>query len=93
MDKDNKLVVPEDYDINDHLYEKEMFMRYFEELEIALKKEYIKDVSAVYETFSFYALRVSELGDLFVPDYNDNHCWINFHRFIHRMRVYEENNN
>lgn len=99
---DEDIVKPDNYCKEDMLYEKEMFLRFFEELEVSLEKGNLTDEYTVYKMFAYYAIRVSRFEG-FVGDYKAHqdktflYCkdnekdWIYFEKFIHRMsRFYQE---
>lgn len=65
-------------------FEKEMFLRFFEELEYAIESEAL-DAKLTYDMFAFYALEAAKLGENFVSDYNEN-SWGSFKAFINRMK-------
>lgn len=65
------------------LYERELFMRFFEELQFQIENGNL-DKKQTKELFSWYAKTVSEIGDNFVSDYNqkENNPWLTFKRFV-----------
>lgn len=96
-----EIVRPNNYNIDNMLYEKEMFMRFFEELELSLEKKNLTDEQAVFDTFAYYALRVSRFKDFVygytfhvkgVFQYNkaNETEWKYFEKFIHRMSKFEK---
>ena len=68
------------------LYEKEMFLRFFEELEYAIESGAL-DAELTYYMFAYYALEVAKLKGSFIEDYN-NKEWNRFRAFIKRMNKY-----
>lgn len=64
--------------------EKEMFLRFFEELQYAIDAEYI-DKNTAYDMFAYYALKAYELQENFVSDIKKTE-WTRFRRFIYFMK-------
>lgn len=71
-----------DYEVS--TYDKDMFMRFFEELEYAIQKKVMNE-KEVYDIFSFYALKVYDLNVEFVDDF-DKPYWSLFKSFCKRMK-------
>ncbi len=76
-----KATIPSVHDV-------EMFMRFFEEMELQIEKHRL-DADSVYELFSYYALYFDSkpcLIEMFsIDDYNSNDNWKLFHNFVNRM--------
>ena len=68
------------------VYQKEIFLRFFEELQIAIEAKSLSK-NIVYDMFAHYAL-VADKHKYFVSDYNNN-CWHRFHSFIKEMKIIE----
>lgn len=64
------------------IYEREMFMRFFEEIQIQIEEGNLDSKTAKI-LFLWYAKKVDELGDNFISDYNSD-CWTTFKKFIKR---------
>lgn len=88
------------------IQKKEMFMRFFEELNLRIDKGDL-DAKEVYNLFSYYALKFDELWGfrLDIKDYkneremismNENDrkefkdCWVAYHSFIQKMKDEEK---
>lgn len=70
------------------LNDKEMFLRFFEELQFTIEQEGLSK-EVVYEMFSFYALKAAEKGKSFVDDYGEKY-WRRFINFTDSMKEVEE---
>lgn len=70
------------------IYEKENFMRFFEELNILIEKGLLKEEDAL-RLFAYYALVFDEYPSFRenIKDYNDPVLWYNFHQFITRSKI------
>lgn len=62
------------------VYNRELFMRFFEELQIQIEKGNLER-SLVHELFGWYAKKVEQLGENFVSDYEKD-CWTTFKCFV-----------
>lgn len=78
-------------------YQKEMFLRFFEELQIAIEAGAL-DKKLVYDIFAFYALKAFEMGEEFYEELTpkqteetNNGNWYQFRKFITEMYKYENN--
>lgn len=69
---------------NPTTFEKEMFLRFFEELQFAIEQKAISKKIA-YEMFSYYAIKAYEEGKLFVEDMFDGN-WNRFCLFAKEMK-------
>lgn len=70
-------------------FQKELFLRFFEELQIAIENKSLPKDKA-YDMFAHYALEADkELN--FVADIKDD-CWKRFHSFINEMKKIEIKN-
>lgn len=68
-------------------FEKEMFLRFFEELQFALEQKAISKEMA-YEMFAYYAIKAYDEGKLFVDDMFDGN-WKRFCLFAKEMKRIE----
>lgn len=71
--------------------DKEMFMRFFEELQYAIEQKRLSK-QIVYDMFAYYALEVDKMGEKFVEDYHHS-SWIRFRRFVKEMKQVKNNHN
>lgn len=78
-------------------FQKEMFLRFFEELQIALEAKTL-DPKVVYDEFAYYALRAYEMGTNFydgltLPKVKEccNGSWYRFRKFVREMECYQNN--
>lgn len=71
--------------------DKEMFMRFFEELQYAIEQKRLTK-QIVYDMFAYYALEVDKMGEKFVEDYHHS-SWIRFRRFVKEMKQIKNNHN
>ena len=84
-----RLMADEDSEENvDITYEKEMFLRFFEELEYAIEQQQLSK-EVVYDLFSYYAIDASERGIFFLEDIKSE-SWERFHKFVNDMREIRE---
>ena len=69
-----------------NVFEKEMFMRFFEELYAQMKRGYLRD-DDVKKMFSYYALKFNDYKFFrnSITDYLDKDTWNDFHQFIIKM--------
>jgi len=69
------------------IYEKEIFMRLFEEIQIHLDKELL-DKETVYDELAYYALVFDDINEFHedITDYDDEEIWENYHKFIKGMK-------
>ena len=76
--------------------EKEMFLRFFEELEIMMHKELLNE-NEVYILFAYYAIEISRGGkynkSFDYKDIEDKSEWAYFRDFVKRMKDYSKKNN
>ena len=70
----------ENFSLND----KEMFLRFFEELQFTIEQGGLSKETA-YDMFAFYALEAAEKGDEFIPDYSSKE-WGRFRLFVRDMQ-------
>lgn len=72
-------------DLDPGIYEKERFMRFFEELELQLEEGNLEE-SVVCKFFSYYALVFDRIVEFHqdITDYYDP-CWLYFHKFIRKF--------
>jgi len=70
------------------LIDKEMFLRFFEELQYSIEQEGLSE-EIVYDMFAYYALEADKMGTAFVRDYNEE-CWSRFRKFACRMKKIKE---
>lgn len=75
-------------------YQKEMFLRFFEELQIFIEVKSL-DPQLVYDTFAYYALEAYKKGTDFYSELNPNELneelkgtWYRFGKFINEMKKY-----
>ena len=68
----------------DKTYRHEMFLRFFEELQIAIENKALSPEIVCY-MFSYYAI-VADRCDKFVSDYNDHQTWKKFKEFVKDMK-------
>lgn len=64
--------------------DKEMFLRFFEELEYTIENEGLQE-NIVYDMFAYYAIKVADKGTDFVKDYKTEN-WRRFNDFVKRMK-------
>lgn len=76
-------------------YQKEMFLRFFEELQIFMEAGSL-DTKLVYDTFAHYALKAFEKGTGFYEELTSEKLsevskgdWYRFGKFINEMKKYE----
>ncbi len=87
IEKVVKLILGEDTaDAKAGVFEKEIFMRFFEELNIQIEHGKL-DECEVKNLFSYYALEFHNNDDLHkdITDYGSKDVWGDFHKFIERM--------
>lgn len=74
----------------------EMFMRFFEEMEIQIVKERL-DEHQVYSLFAYYAIKFGEDERLRlimgICDYDDSRTWKHFKEFVNRMLAIQQKEN
>lgn len=68
--------------------DKEMFMRFFEEIQYTIDQGGLTE-KIVYEMFSFYAIKIYDLGTEFVEDFNE-YYWCQFRRFGKKMKEIDQ---
>lgn len=66
------------------IHQREMFLRFFEELAYATKTSSLDKKDVCYY-FSYYAIVASLMGEKFIEDYNGG-CWKKFQGFTEEMR-------
>ena len=72
-------------------YDKDMCLRFFEEVEYAIRKK-VLDEEEVYDIFSFYALIAYNLGAEFIDDFEKPY-WSLFKGFCNRMNKVNRSRN
>lgn len=65
-------------------YQKELFMRFFEELEYAVMQKAL-DEEVVFDMFAYYAIKAYDLRDKFIEKTEERY-WLRFIEFIKRMK-------
>ena len=65
-------------------FQKEMFLRFFEELQYTIEQKTI-DEQLAYDMFAHYAIKAFDESKNFVDDLNDD-CWKRFRLFAKRMK-------
>lgn len=77
-------------DVPDYLgtFEKEMFLRFFEELQYAINQKSLSE-DIVYDLFAFYAIRAYENFNIFIED-KDRNNWTRFITFAKTMQKIEK---
>ncbi len=63
------------------VYQREMFMRFFEELQIQIEEKNL-DKEQTFILFRWYASVVNKIGTSFVSDYDKEKCWETFKKFV-----------
>ena len=66
------------------VYQREMFLRFFEELESYIEEDSL-DTKVIKKTFAYYALQAASLQEDFVEDYNNGN-WTFFKKFVEEMK-------
>jgi hypothetical protein len=72
-------------------YQKELFLRFFEELEYAISHNSLGE-KLVYDMFSYYALKAYDSQEKFIAE-NEEKYWICFVEFVERMKKIEASQN
>ena len=69
------------------IHEKEMFMRFFEELYLHVDNKSIEKKKACL-LFSYYAIKFDEIKEfrLEITDYNSKEYCVNYHKFVNEMK-------
>ena len=65
--------------------DRELFMRFFEELNYAIEKQAIEEEDACYY-FGYYAIIAYLMGEDFIQDFNERGQWIRFKYFAEKMK-------
>ena len=68
-------------------FQKEMFLRFFEELQYAIEKKVISE-ELVYDMFAYYALKAYDIKFKFYNE-EDEINWLRFNAFIRCMNKYK----
>ena len=64
--------------------EKELFLRFFEEIQISIEQGAL-DKAHVKELFFYYAKVAYDMGESFICDFNHD-CWRKFRTFVESMK-------
>ena len=68
-------------------FQKEMFLRFFEELQYAIEKRTISE-ELVYDMFAYYALKAYDMKYKFYNE-EDEKYWLRFCAFVNRMKKFK----